>query len=664
MAASAAVRPAVSLLRIPGEDQMLKTTLTLAALLASASAFAQALPGDTAADEADPIIVTGTRALDGTPADLLGSSYTLLGAEDLENRQTRVVSDILRDVPGVAVSRSGGVGGFTQVRLRGTEANHTLVLIDGIEASDPFLGEFDFSTLIADDVARIEVLRGQQSATYGSDAIGGVIHYITANGADAPGVRGRIEGGSFGTVSGAARIGGVASGLDYVLSGAFLDTDGTPAARRGIGDRDLSAGNRQLSGKLAYTLAPNLRLFATGRYARLEADTNPQDFDFTSPTYGFVVDGGDTTTSRSFLGLARAELDLMDGAWTQAATVQLNDTHRNSRTDGDLTSDNRGERFKAAYDSTYRLVAGSLTHGFTLAADFERERFRSVAVFAPSPANLGRSTDNTGIVGEYDLRVGNKAGFGASIRRDLNNRFEDATTWRVRGSYALSPLVRVRAAAGSGIKNPTNYELFGFDPRSFIGNPNLKPEKSEGIEGGVDLTPAAGVRLGATLFRSVLRDEIYSTFSPSFVVSPANRTTRSRQRGVELFAHAPLGYGFVADLAYTYLDAIEAGREEVRRPPHIGSANLRWAAAGDAFGATLTARYNGKSFDSNFTNLPLGPRVRLDDYTLVNLAADARITGNLRAFARVENLFAAKYEDVFTYRTPGRAAYAGIRAGF
>ncbi|WP_235525224.1 MULTISPECIES: TonB-dependent receptor plug domain-containing protein [unclassified Sphingomonas] len=643
---------------------MLKTTLTLTALLASASAFAQALPGDTPVDEADPIIVTGTRALDGTPADLLGSSYTLLDAQALENRQTRVVSDILRDVPGVAVSRSGGVGGFTQVRLRGTEANHTLVLIDGIEASDPFLGEFDFATLIADDVARIEVLRGQQSATYGSDAIGGVIHYITANGADAPGVRGRIEGGSFGTVSGAARIGGVASGLDYVLSGAFLDTDGTPSARRGIGDRDLSAGNRQLAGKLAYDLAPNLRLFATGRYARVQADTNPQDFDFTSPTYGFVVDGSDSTTSRSFLGLARAELDLMDGAWTQAATVQLNDTHRNSRTDGDLTSDNRGERFKAAYDSTYRLVAGTLTHAFTVAADFERERFRSVAVFAPSPANLGRSTDNTGIVGEYDLRVGDKAGFGASIRRDLNNRFEDATTWRVRGSYALSPLVRVRAAAGSGIKNPTNYELFGFDPRSFIGNPNLKPEKSEGIEGGVDLTPAAGVRLGATLFRSVLRDEIYSTFSPSFVVSPANRTTRSRQRGVELFAHAPLGYGFVADLAYTYLDAIEAGREEVRRPPHIGSANLTWAAAGDAFGATLTARYNGKSFDSNFTNLPLGPRVRLDDYTLVNLAADARITGNLRAFARVENLFAAKYEDVFTYRTPGRAAYAGIRAGF
>jgi vitamin B12 transporter len=644
---------------------LLKTTLTLAALLAGSSAFAQALPGDTTAStETDPIIVTGTRSLDGMPADLLGSSYTLLDAQALENRQTRIVSDILRDVPGIAVSRSGAVGGMTQVRLRGTEANHTLVLIDGIEASDPFLGEFDFSTLIADDVARIEVLRGQQSATYGSDAIGGVIHYITANGAEAPGVRGRIEGGSFGTVSGAARVGGVTGGLDYVLSGAFNDTDGTPSARRGIGDRDLHAGNRQLAGKLAYAISPNFRLFATGRYSRLQADTNPQDFDFTSPTYGFVIDGTDATTSRSFLGLVRAELDLMDGAWTQAATAQLNDTHRNATTAGDLTSENHGERFKAAYDSTVRFTNGMLAHAITVATDFERERFRSVAIFGPSPANLGRTTDNVGIVGEYDLRVGDKAGFGASLRRDLNDRFEDATTWRVRGGYALTPLVRVRAAAGSGIKNPTNYELFGFDPSSFIGNPNLKPEKSEGIEGGVDLTPAPGVRVGATLFRSVLRDEIYTTFSPTFVSSPANRTTRSRQRGVELFAHAPLGAGFAADLAYTYLDAIEAGREEVRRPPHIGSANLTWREAGDAFGATLTARYNGKTFDSNFTNLPIGPRARLDDYVLVNIAGDARITDRLRAFARVENLFAAKYEDVFTYRTPGRAAYAGIRAGF
>lgn len=643
---------------------MLKTTVSSVALLASTSALAQpALDPVAPADQA--IVVTGTRSPDGTPAELLGSSFTLLDPAALEDRQTRVVSDILRDVPGVSISRSGGVGGFTQLRLRGTEANHTLVLIDGIEASDPFLGEFDFATLIADDVARIEVLRGQQSATYGSDAIGGVVHYITASGADAPGLRGRIDAGSFGTVTGAARIGGVAGGLDYTVSGAFLDTDGTPSARRGIGNRDLASSNHQLSGKLAYALAPNFRLMATGRYSRLEADTNPQDFDFTSPTYGFVVDGADSLTSRSFLGLLRAELDLLDDRWTHAATIQLNDTHRASRTDGGLTSDNRGERFKAAYDTTLRFGADALAHAVTLAADFERERFRSVAVFAPSAANDGRSTDNLGLVAEYDLRIGDRAGFGASLRHDANNRFDDATTWRVRGSYALTDALRVRAAAGSGIKNPTNYELFGFDPASFIGNPDLKPEKSQGIEAGIDLSLADDrLTLATTLFRSVLRDEIYTIFTPAFVATPANRETRSRQRGIELAVRALPAPGWRVDLAYTYLDAIEAGAEEVRRPPHIGSANLTWREPSDRFGATLTARYNGKTFDSNFTNLPLGPRVRLDEYVLVNFAADVKLAPRVELFGRIENLFDRTYEDVFTYRAPGRGAFAGIRAGF
>src|SRR5690606_20374438 len=141
-------------------------------------------------------------------------------------RETRVVSDILRDVPGVAVNRTGAVGGLTQIRIRGTEGNHVLVFVDGIKASSPYQGEFDFGTLIADDAARIEVLRGQQSALYGSDAIGGVINYTTLSGREAPGIRLRAEGGSFGTYNGTARIAGTAGDtFDYALSGSFFHTD-------------------------------------------------------------------------------------------------------------------------------------------------------------------------------------------------------------------------------------------------------------------------------------------------------------------------------------------------------------------------------------------------------------------------------------------------------
>src|SRR5258708_28140898 len=201
-------------MRIPFSPH--RTALICALTFISTQASAQSSSVTSPQEQA---LITASR-IGGTRNDLLGSSATILEPIDLQLRQTTIVSDILRDVPGVAVSRAGPLGQFTQVRIRGAEANHTLVLIDGIKASDPFFGEFQVETLIAEDVAKIEVLRGEQSALYGSDAIGGVIHYITATGAEAPGMRGRIEAGSFGTVNGSLREARVVGALGYPKSGA------------------------------------------------------------------------------------------------------------------------------------------------------------------------------------------------------------------------------------------------------------------------------------------------------------------------------------------------------------------------------------------------------------------------------------------------------------
>lgn len=657
---------------------LLTTTSLLALLGLGAPAHAQPAtdPSDPpvatsreAAPEAavvDPLTVTASRSGAALPASLTGSSVTVIDAQALQERQTRIVSDVLRDVPGVAVSRSGGVGGFTQVRIRGAESNHTLVLIDGIEASDPFLGEFDFATLIADDVARVEVLRGQQSAIYGSDAIGGVIHYITASGRERQGLSGRTEAGSSGTYNGALRYGGVSGAFDYAVSGAWNRTNGTPAARAGIGDKDLDAENGAAAIKLGWQALPNLRLSAVGRYSHTDAQTDPQDFDFGSPTYGFVVDprGDDGFTSRAWYGLVRGELSLLEGRWTQAATAQINDNRQDVREAGAVTSANTGRRTKASYDSTFRFGPQRFASSITLAADFEREDFRNIAVggAAPTVANFKRKIDNTGVVAEYDLRAFDRFSFGAAVRHDENDRFQDADTYRLRGAFEATPALTLRAAAGSGIKAPTNFELFGFDPRSFVGNPNLKPERSEGWEAGADLKLLKDrVKLGFSYFDSELTDEIYTVFSPTFVSSPANRATLSKQHGVELFANAVLDGGWRIDLAYTYLDATENGLEEVRRAPHIASASLSWRPEGGRVGATLTVRYNGDQLDNNFTNLPLGPRVTLPEFWLVNLAGDYRLTDRVELYGRVENLFDQRYEEVFTTRAPGVAAYAGVR---
>jgi vitamin B12 transporter len=333
---------------------------------ALAGACVVATPGfsQTTADEAlgEAVVVTASR-LGGIRTDLLGSSATVLEPLDLQLRQTEIVSDVLRDVPGVAVNRAGPVGQLTQVRIRGAEGNHTLVMIDGIKASDPFFGEFDWATLIADDVVRVEVLRGEQSALYGSDAIGGVVQYITATGADAPGLRARAEGGSFGTADGAVRAAGVVGNLDYALSGAYYHSDGTTDSAAGT--RKLRSDVGSLTGKFGYALSENLHINAVIRYSSLRADNNQQDFNSPpGPTYGFEVDGNGHFNNTALYGLLGAEFDGLDGRWKNAVTVQGVDAERDGF-GGDFTppearsSGDKGRRLKASYVSS--LVSAAAT---------------------------------------------------------------------------------------------------------------------------------------------------------------------------------------------------------------------------------------------------------------------------------------------------------------
>ncbi len=646
---------------------MLKTGfISLLALTAATPALAQSNPDESTTDaNGDAIIVTASRSGDGVRIDQLGASVTVIDAAQMEQRQTRILSDVLRDVPGVAVSRLGAIGSQTQVRLRGTEGNHTLVLIDGIEASDPFNGEFDFGTLIASPAARVEVLRGQQSSLYGSDAIGGVIHYITLTGAEAPGFSARAEGGSFETVSGDVRLAGVSGDLDYSASGAYLHTGGSPTAR--FGTRDIGSDNAGVSGKLIWTPSDSFKLTGVARYSYVDADFNNSEFNSASPLFGFIVDSPDTyAKTQSFYGLLRAEFTGLDGRWTNALTGQVVDVTRKSYSFGTRDGGSEGRRYKGSFESTLRFGTDNIVHRVTGAVDVEREEFRNTT---PSPFVFQgrRDTDNIGIVGQYELLVNDVFSLGASVRRDENDRFDDATTWRVQGSYALPTGTRIRGAYGTGVKNPGYYELYGFSDGVFIGNPDLKPEKSKGWEAGIEQRIGDNLAtIGATYFDSKLDGEIFTTFPPpNFVATPANRTTTSKQRGVEVFASARPIPQIQLDFAYTWLKARENGAVEVRRPKHIGSFNATIFGNDERFSTTLTLRYNGRQGDVAFTDPSFAPvSVSLQEYVLVNLGAAYKLTDNVTVFGRVENLLGEKYEEVFSYRTQGRAAYGGVRVTF
>jgi vitamin B12 transporter len=647
---------------------------SLLALVAAAPLTAFAAEDPTATTTVQDLVVTATRSPGGIDADQIATSITLITPEQMEDRQIRIVSDVLRDIPGVAVSRTGAVGNLTQVRVRGTESNHVLTLIDGIKASDPFFGEFDYATLLADDVSRVEVLRGQQSALYGSDAIGGVINYITPTGAEDPGIRVRAEGGSMNTVGGAVRVGGVGvGGLDYVISAGYQSTDGYPVAT--VGTRDIGSTLKSLAVKLAYPVGDHVRLRGVYRRTETDADVNGQDFG----TTGYVLDSpGSSVKADSTYGFVAADFSFLDDRWLSSVQVQGVDSIRDNFDNFVRDGGDKGKRLRESYTTSYKLTTGELTHTFTAAIDHEQESYENTNPVSPFGADTTRrSVTNTGYVGEYDLAIGDRAGVRGALRYDENDLFDNATTYRIEGFYKLNGMVRLRAAAGSGIKGPSQTELFGFNAGAlpFVGNPNLKPERSEGWEAGADFLLMDGkVKLGATYFDSTLHDEIFTEFGapvslcavpgqplPSSCTTTGNEPTDSTQKGLELSGDARISEAFSLDAAYTWLDAKQNGVEEVRRPKNMASVNLTWHAPGNRSSVTLTARYNGEMTDEEFKNFST---VTLKAFTLVNLAGSYNLTDHVELFARVENLLDEHYFEVVNFRTPGRAAYGGVRLRF
>ena len=647
------------------KNLILLSSVAAAALMVGVPARAQGV--STEAGIGDDLTKLGDRIpediliIDSRDGSLKREDFTgsalVITPEQIEQRQTRDIADILRDVPGVAVA---GVAGQTQIRLRGSEGNHVLVLVDGIEVSDPFAGEFDIGTLQADIGARVEVLRGPQSALYGPDAIGGVVAYQSASGRSVPGFAARLEGGTQGTANGAVRYGAAGDSWDAALSAVVVSTDGQPNARGGT--RDIGRDSYTLSGKGAVDVTEGLQLRAAARFIRTEGLFNDSDFNRTSPTFGFTIDSpGSRFTNEAIYALVGAKLDTLDGRWTHDLSAQIADVTRDSFDAFGQSFGSAGDRVKASYVSAFKIAD---EHNLTFAADYEQEGFRN-SLASSGGFTERRAIEQVGVVGEYRYS-GEAFDLSAALRHDINDTFRDATTFRVGAGYRITDTTRLRAAAGSGVKNPGFFELYGYVDGRFIGNAALRPEKSTGWEVGFDQDVGDAATLAVTYFDSELKGEIFTTFPPpNFIATPANRTTVSKQRGVEVSLAAKLTERWSLDAAYSYLDAEENGRREVRRPKHIASAALTWAAPDDAASATLVVRHNGATPDVAFTDPSFRPvRVQLDDYTLVNLNARVKLTDSISGFARAENLLGKTYEQVFSFVSPGRSAVVGVEARF
>lgn len=604
------------------------------------------------------ILITASRSGRAITADDLLGSYTIITTSEMERRQVRDLADVLRDVPGMAVS---SVAGQTQLRVRGTEANHVLTLVDGIEVSDPFSGEFDLGTLQVEIGSRLEVIRGPQSALYGADAIGGVLAYDSGN---FEGFSGRLEGGSNNTLNGALRIGRAYGSGNASLSATFVSTDGEPNAREGV--RQIGRDSFSVAGKASLEISESFGLRGSLRLSRTDGDFNNTSFDTSSTNFGLVIDSPNTNFEHSATyALIGARLEVPKNGWSNDLSLQLADIDRDTFDSSGRTSGSRGGRLKASYVSSLSFGVEDNLHQFTLLGDWERERFRNADPFGFA-FNGRRSVQNLGFAGEYTL-TGQRLDLKAALRHDINEGFADKTTFQGGVGFQISQGARAYFSYGTGIKNPGFFELYGFFDGRFIGNSVLQPEQSESWEIGLSQTINNDLLdLTAVYFDSRLKDEIFTTFpAPDFIASPANRATLSRQKGVEIKATARLSQDLVLDAAYTHVSAKESGIEEVRRPNHIASGALAWTFPKDSGHAILIIRYNGSTEDLAFTNPSFIPvRERLASYVLINFNTEIKLNGRLRLFGRIENLLNDEYEQVFSFVSPGRTALVGLQMQF
>lgn len=575
-------------------------------------------------------------------ADTTGQAVTVIDRETIEQRQTVVVSDLLSTTPGVTVTRNGGIGTVTSLRIRGAESDQTLVLIDGVRVNDPSApgGGFDFANLLSSNVERIEVLRGPNSVPWGSQAIGGVVNIMTQRPSEGLQARGNVEYGDMDTLFASGGVSGSSGIVSGALSGGYLRTDGISAFADGT-ERD---GYRQYgaSGRVEVAFAPNLRLDLRGYWADSRTDLD----GFPAPTYAFA-DTREYSTAQELYGYAGLHLDTADARFRNTLAFQTADVNRDNldRAVGPeplFLNRGRSERYTYKGDiralDQVRVVVGA-----------EHEQLR----FSDGNGRFGRGV--TSGWGELIVTPVARLTLTGAVRYDDDDAFGGNTTFAANAAYIAPTGTTLRGSYAEGFKAPTLYQLYA----PFYGTPTLQPETAESWDAGVEQR-VIGDQLVAsvTYFHRNTRNQI--DFDPvSFTYSNIART---RGQGVEIGLVLRPVTDFTVAGSYSFIDTENRsagfeGNDLARRPRQAVSVSADYRLP---FGLSVggTVQVVGDSFND------AGNITRLDGYALASFRAELPLGERLSIYGRLENAFDEQYQVVSGYGTIGRAAFGGVRVRF
>ena len=649
-----------------------------AALLLTGSTHSVLFASETGREsELADVFVTATRT-EQSIGKLGGSSVTLLSEEEIGAKHKINASEVLKGIPGIDVIRTGSMGTTTHVFMRGADSKNTLLLVDGMVFNDPSSPNrgANFENITTDAIERIEVVRGPMSVLYGSNATGGVINIITKKGTQKPSFFAGVEGGSYNTWKYNAGVQGAVDRFDFSLIGSLIDTDGFSIANADnhsiphAGNTSEKDGweNKNLYGKFGLDVTPDFDI--TTNFLMLNSRV---DLDDWGPGYAgdrFVSDPvewwnsvpdptgpkGFKTTSDHAGGKINLHNFFFDRGFESLLSFQtVKHSARDYDNNGDFNARTIGRSREWSWQGGFdikktHLIDFGINH-FTEELDQE-----STWEIIRDKTAITRSLwlqDQVFLADNFELTAG--------IRMDDHEEFGGKATYRLAPAYHLNHTT-FKASYGTGFRSPSLYELY-----SDSGNENLDPEKSRGWDVGVEQAfTSYNATAGVGYFYTVYEDRIgwdADLITPQTPWGAYNQLDgKTTTKGVELFTSCKILPELQFSVDYTYTDTEDPdGKRLVRRPYNKVHVNSRYEFSEkglinvDAFWVDERDSITSAMDESG------NPVKNLDAYTLVNISAEYSLSTNVKVYARADNLFDEFYEEAWSYSTPGRSGFMGVK---
>ena len=592
-------------------------------------------------------------------AEEIASSVTVVSSDEIERKQQQNVLDLLRGVNSLDVVQNGGPGGNTSVFTRGANSEHTLVLIDGIEANNPILPgrAFNFSSLSTDNIERIEILRGPQSTLYGSDAMGGVINIITRKGEGSPSGFVSAEAGSYNSYAERTGLSGSEGMVSYSLGASRVDTHGISAADSRFGNKEHDGqDNTSISTRLGVEASENVGAQVVARYFSAK-----DELDNFGGAFG--DDPNRVADDKEFFGRGEVNFKWLDGKLRQNVGYSYTDLKYEDNNDVDAL--NPVDMLRSKYSGRMQTVdlqniadvndSLRLVLGLATQVESGNSQYHSESAFGPYDDNFdNRSATTNSYYLQGELETFGRLYTTAGVRVDSHSKFGSEVTYRVGPALLFRETgTKIATTVGTAFKAPSLFQLY-----SSYGSQDLDSEKNLGVDVTVEQKLLdESLVAGVTFFHNKFDDLI--SFDPN--TFQYSNIARASTQGLETWVRVNFCDVLTSQLGYTYTDTEDkkTGASLLRRPWNKVSADVTWAVSDDA-SLTASLLFTGRRFDNDYSTFPAS-RASLGSYALVNLSGSYNLTERVSLFARVENMFDREYEQVVGYGTPGAAVYGGFK---